>query len=137
MTIYRIFAILTTASVMSASLAQTKHRVVVDLFSAGPDAYLSTLGNIENLQKALGDNPAQVEVVCYGKGIDMILNHNNPLTARIEKLHKAGIAFSACRNTLNHRHISKDQIFPFVVVVDAGIAEVMRKEEAGWSYLRR
>jgi intracellular sulfur oxidation DsrE/DsrF family protein len=117
--------------------AQTKHRVVIDLFSGSRQAYEGALGNIVNLRKAMKPEPVEVEVVCSGQGIDLILSHNNPLASRVKKLYAAGVVFAACNNTLEARHITEDRIFPFVMIVGAGIAEVVRKEEAGWSYLRR
>lgn len=132
----RVLGLLALA-VPSLTWSQPPHRVVVDLFSGGLLAYKATLGNVENLQKTLGTDAAEVEIVCYGPGIDLILSHDNPLASRVRALHLKGVEFAACQNTLHARHIGTDRILPFVRVVDAGIAEVVRKEEAGWSYLRR
>ncbi len=123
--------------ISAAATAQTRHRVVVDLFSGGRLSFESTLGNVANLKRAFGEEPLEVEIVCYGPGIDLVLSHDNPLARQVKKLHDDGVAFAACRNTLLKRKIATQRIFPFVRVVDAGIAEVVRKEEAGWSYVRR
>lgn len=34
------------------------------------------------------------------------------------------------------RHLLKSQMHPFGLAVDSGVAEVVRKDEAGWSYLK-
>lgn len=124
-------------TLVSPCMSQSRHRVVVDLGTAGTLAQADALGNVKNLKKAFGNDPVEVLIVCYGPSIDLLLTHNNPLSKQVLELHKNGVAFAACSNTLRARNIKKDRIFPFAVVVDAGIAEVVRREEAGWSYLRR
>jgi intracellular sulfur oxidation DsrE/DsrF family protein len=32
--------------------------------------------------------------------------------------------------------LQKSDLFDFVVTVDSGVAEVVRKQEAGWAYLK-
>jgi len=100
-------------------------------------AHRAALGTVANVQKAFAGQPLEIEVVCLGGGIDLILSHDNPLTDAVAKLQKKGVRFAACNNTLHGRHIGKDRIFSFVTVVDSGAAEIVRKQEAGWSYLHR
>jgi hypothetical protein len=94
------------------------------------------LGNVTNLLKAFKGEETQVEIVCHDDGIDLLLVGTSPLRSRMEKLHTAGVIFAACGNTLRGRKIDRRQLLPFVVVVDSGVAEVVRKEEAGWSYIK-
>ena len=124
------------ASLACSGLAQN-HRVVVDLFTGGTASYSNALKNIENVKKAFGAESVAVEIVCHGPGIDLLLSHGNTLATRVKQLQKSGVTFAACANTLKARGITKDRLFDFVAVVDSGTAEVIRKEEAGWSYLRR
>jgi intracellular sulfur oxidation DsrE/DsrF family protein len=112
------------------------HRVVVELNVPGVGAYVKVLGNVTNLLKAFKGEETQVEIVCHDDGIDLLLVGTSPLRSRMEKLHTAGVIFAACGNTLRGRKIDRRQLLPFVVVVDSGVAEVVRKEEAGWSYIK-
>lgn len=131
------FSILFVAALSVAALAQSRHRVVVEQTTGGAAAYSSTLKNIENMIKAFGAEPVDVEIVCHGPGIDLVFSHDNQLATRIRALQKQGVKFAACANTLKSRNIKPDRIFSFVTVVDAGTAEVVRKQEAGWAYLKR
>jgi intracellular sulfur oxidation DsrE/DsrF family protein len=112
------------------------HHVVVELNAPGLTAYKTVLNNVENLKRAMAPDAVEIEVVCHGEGIDLLFSHNNPLSARVLKDSRAGIRFAACRNTLIGRHIHKDRLLPSVKVVDSGVAEVVRLEESGWSYLK-
>ena len=118
-------------------LAQVDHRVVVEVDGPGAIAYKSALGTVANIQRAFAGQKLHIEVVCLGQGIDLIFSHDNPLTNTVKRLQKGGVLFAACNNTLHGRHIGKDRIFAFVTVVDSGAAEIIRKQEQGWSYLHR
>ena len=54
----------------------------------------------------------------------------------MRKLADGGVAFVACENTMRKKKITKEQLLPFVTTVDSGVAEVVRKQEQGWSYIR-
>ena len=34
------------------------------------------------------------------------------------------------------RKVTTEDLFPFASQVDSGVAELIRKQEAGWSYIR-
>jgi intracellular sulfur oxidation DsrE/DsrF family protein len=112
------------------------HRVVFEVNVPGAMQYQGVLGNIENLRKAFAPEGVQVEVVCRGEGLKMMVSKDNRLADRIRKVQKTGVVFAACNNTMRAMNIKRDQLFPFAKVVDAGIAEVVRKQEAGWSYIK-
>lgn len=114
---------------------KTTHRVVVEVNVPGKTAYEIVLGNITNLRKALAPDPVQIEVVCEGRGVDMLLK-GGPVAKRIAAAQKQGVVFAACNNTLVYRKISRSGLLAGVVVVPAGVAEVVKKQEAGWSYLK-
>ena len=54
----------------------------------------------------------------------------------MEVLAQAGVVFAACENTMRRQNVGKADLLPFVTTVDSGVAEIVRKQEAGWSYLR-
>ncbi|MGH7937542.1 MAG: hypothetical protein ACRD5Z_25205 [Bryobacteraceae bacterium] len=37
---------------------------------------------------------------------------------------------------MKRKGIGKDQLLPIATTVDSGVAEVVRKQEAGWSYIK-
>src|SRR5665213_2280001 len=125
--------------ILVACLSHTQHKphqVVVEVNVTGTTAYNDILSNVVNLKRAFAPEAVRVEVVCHAEGINMLLlSKLKPQSLEtMRKLSSAGVEFAACSNTLRMRHIAKSQIVSFAKVVDAGIAEVVRKEEAGWSY---
>lgn len=109
---------------------------MIELNEPGTAVYGTVLNNAANVIKAFAPEPTEVEVVCHDSGIDLLLPGNAKLNARVLALEKSGVRFAACSNTLRGRHIKPSQLIKGVVVVDSGVAEVVRKEEAGWSYLK-
>lgn len=129
----------TAASIGSEAKATPKghmHRIVFQVSVNDSERWTGVLANAENLQKAFGPDSTQIEVVCFGRGLDMLLNTDAPLAARIAKDHAAGMAFAACRNTLRARNLAPADLLPAVTPVDSGVAEIVRKEEAGWAYIK-
>ena len=111
------------------------HRVVFELTSDDAQAWEGVLNNVENVQKALG--PTMVEVVAHGKGLAMLTTaKNGAVRERLERSATGGVVFAACENTMKKPSAKKEDLVPFAKTVDSGVAEVVRKQEAGWSYLR-
>ncbi len=111
------------------------HRVVVSLTASGTQVYNVVLGNVENIRKDFAPEPVEIEVVCFASGVDMLLKSSHQ-GARLMKLSKAGVVFAACASTLRARKIDPKAMVPFTKVVPSGAAEVVRKQEAGWAYLK-
>lgn len=111
------------------------HHIVIEVNAPGKTAYATVLGNITNLRKALAPDPVEIEVVCEGKGIDMLLK-SGPVATQIASSERNGVHFAACSNTMRFRKLDRKSLVSGVAVVDAGVAEVVRKQEAGWAYLK-
>ena len=112
------------------------HRAVIEITAEATPQWESVLNNIENLQKAFAPEPTEVEVVAHGKGLAMLQTTNAAQSERMAKLAGAGVKFAACENTMRRMKVQKSDLFDFVVTVDSGVAEVIRKQEAGWAYLK-
>lgn len=111
------------------------HRVVFELTSNHPEAWTAVLNNVENLRRAFGPDATKVEVVAHGNGLGFLRRMNTILQGRMQKLADAGAVFAACENTMRRQHVTKADLLPFVTTVDSGVAEVVRKQEAGWAYV--
>jgi intracellular sulfur oxidation DsrE/DsrF family protein len=134
------FWMMTAAPVASAdgekAAVNVKHRVVVEVTMDGTEQWTATVSNVENLRKAFGADNTQVKVVVHSKGLGMLLPKNVELADRMKKLAEAGVVFAACENTMRKRGVKKEDLLPFVTTVDSGVTEVVRMQEAGWSYLK-
>ena len=91
--------------------------------------------NISNLQTALGPN-TQIELVAHGAGISILVDGKTTQKAKIAELAATGVLFKACENTIRERKIDRATILTQAGTVPSGVAEVVLKQEAGWSYLK-
>ncbi len=130
-----VVAVATAGSVGRAQ-EHKAHRVVFEVTSADAQAWQSVLNNVENVQKALGSDATEIRVVAHGGGLGMLLKTNTALAERITSLASPRVKFVACENTMKRRNISKEDLLPASGTVDSGVAEVVRSQEAGWSYLK-
>lgn len=117
--------------------ADGRHRVIFELTTDDKDQWESVLNNAENVKKALGADKTDVEIVGHGGGLSMMmLAANAGLRPRMEELSHAGVVFAACENTMKKKNVTKEDLLPFAKPVDSGVAEVVRKEETGWAYIK-
>ena len=112
------------------------HRVIFEATSAGDEQWTAVLNNIENAQKALGPQDTQIELVVHGSALGLLVAKDNPHKERLQKIADTGVVFAACENTMRRKNVSKADLLPLATTVDSGVAEVVRKQEAGWSYVK-
>lgn len=136
-----ILLALAACTIAGSALAQTaapaKHKVVLQMNVADNDSWNQLLGNIGNVQTAFkNDGGVQIEVVFYGKGLSALLKTNTMFEERLKKAAADGVTLAACQNSMRLRKVTSQDIFPFSTEVDSGVAELVRKQEAGFSYIR-
>jgi uncharacterized protein len=123
------------SSPVLAQAGAAKNRVVVQVSDNDPGKWNLTLNNVRNLQKDLGAQNVDVEVVAYGPGIGM-LKADSPVANRIDEALGSGVKVVACENTMAGQKLTRDDMLPKIGYVQAGVVELMQKQQQGWAYLR-
>ncbi len=113
----------------------TGHRVVFEFVSEEARQQESLLNNVENLLKALGST-TQILVVAHGGGLILLYHPDKKIAERIRELASKRVVFAACENTMQKKHVKKEDLVREAITVDSGVAEVVRRQEDGWSYIR-
>lgn len=88
------------------------------------------LKNVSNMLKEVKE--ADIEVVCHGGGIGLVVKEKTAHAAEVERLAKAGVRFAACENTMREKGIKKEDLLPGVGTVPSGAVEVVRKQQEGY-----
>jgi len=112
----------------------TMLQAVVHVNFADPERQEDAMGNIENILKAVPT--AQIEVVCHGKGINLLVTKESKHMDKLETLMNQGVQFVACENTMKKKALEKDALVPGVTTVPSGAVEVLRKQDEGYGYFR-
>lgn len=113
---------------------ETTPRVVVHLDEAGTAKHHSVLRNVVNLRAELG-REVRVAVVTHGPGV-AALRTGSDVAEDVGALVADGVEFTACANTLRSLGVDSAALLPGVAVVPSGIAELVRRQQQGWIYLR-
>jgi intracellular sulfur oxidation DsrE/DsrF family protein len=130
-----VLALVAVFAAVSQTPATHKHRIVFQL-SEDAGSWDSMIGHVTNIQTAFAkDGGSQVEVVFYGGGLSMLLKTNAAYEERLKQLADNGVTLAACQNAMRHKNVKTEDMFPFVSQVDSGVAELARKQEAGWAYI--
>jgi intracellular sulfur oxidation DsrE/DsrF family protein len=119
----------------SAQKRPNNHKIVFQFTNAidtlQQKAFANQLNNLTNHWPK-----AKYEVVVYNMGLEFLMPSKSKHIATIKALHAKGVRFIVCENTMTTRKISKEQFIPEVEYVTAGIAEIVEKQEQGWSYIK-
>lgn len=133
----RAAGLLVAAAVAPAVLAQqaAENRVVIQVSDADAGKWNLALNNARNLQTDLGAKNVDIEIVAYGPGIGM-LKADSVVGSRVSEALGAGVKIVACDNTMRGQKLVKRDMLSGIGYVDAGVVEIMRRQQERWAYLR-
>jgi hypothetical protein len=94
-----------------------------------------TLGNIGNAIDGLGADSADIELVVYGPGIAM-LKKDSPVADKVAAALRKGVRINACQNSMRGYHLEQADLTPGVGTVPSGVVELIRRQHAGFAYVR-
>jgi intracellular sulfur oxidation DsrE/DsrF family protein len=115
--------------------ATARHRVVVQVSESDPKKWELALNNVRNLQTDLGKANTDIEIVAYGPGLAM-LKFDSVVAQRVQEALGARTQIVACENTMRAQRVTKEDMLPSIGYVPSGVVEIMRRQEAGYTYLR-
>lgn len=130
-----IFLFLLFISVTTVSFAQKqKHKIV---FQMATDVVKEHGSLTRQLNNVLDYWPnATVEVVVHSAAIEFMMNDKSSVKSEIEALMVKGVKFAVCQNTMKRKNVSEDEIIRGAIFVPVGIAEIVLKQEKGYSYIK-
>jgi len=121
--------------------AQT--RVLIHLARDDAAQLRQALDDIEGLLKHYRETRqhARVEVVVNGGGLELVRTDTSLFAGRIQRLQHEynNLTFAACQNTIDRLADelgTSVQLLPGVITIDSGMAEIMRRQSQGWTYLQ-
>jgi intracellular sulfur oxidation DsrE/DsrF family protein len=128
--------VLSALALMHAQTSQSQpYKVVFDLTSSDPidqQAVLRWIGEVKEV------NPAnEVEVVMYGRGLDLIIADKTTRAADIAKaISELHATFRVCAIAMKNQKLDRSQLLPNVEIVPDGIGEIVARQRAGWGYIK-
>ena len=135
----------------AAAPGDVPQRVVYHVDSGDLERQRSALRNVSNHLNDIGDERLEIRVVVQGNGVSMLVmpeatadlalygNATNQIQMVIENLRVRGVRFVVCGNSLRRRNIlATDRLYEVAPqdMVDSGLAELVRLQGDGYSYIK-
>jgi intracellular sulfur oxidation DsrE/DsrF family protein len=133
----KIFLITTfLLGVTMQSLAQQKpYNIVFDLTTSDTATHQRVIRWINGILTAHPD--AKIEVVFYGKALDMVVKDKSTVAGDVMKLGTdKKVTFVACEHAMKVFNISKDQLLNGVTTVPDALYELVIKQAEGYGYIK-
>jgi len=92
---------------------------------------MKQIGNITSVEPS-----TKIEVICHGPGLEMLQINKSVVSKKIKEFSGKGVVFNACEFSMNERKVLKENILPSAGFVKAGIIAIVKKQNAGWSYIK-
>ena len=124
-----------TQSKPMQSAESPRQRVVFQVSDADPGKWNLALNNARNVQQDVGAGNVDIEIVAYGPGIGM-LKKGSAVSQRIDEATLSGMKVVACENTMHAQKLTKANMLGDIGYVPAGVVEIMKRQQQGWSYVR-
>jgi intracellular sulfur oxidation DsrE/DsrF family protein len=113
----------------------TQYRVVFDLTSRDSLEQKAVMRWVREISAS--QPKAQLEVVMYGKGLEMVMPEKSTVTSEVkEALKNPNTSFAVCEAAMKNNKVERGQLFPGVKTVPDGIYEIISKQREGWGYIK-
>ncbi|WP_426091420.1 DsrE family protein [Flavobacterium sp. DSR3-2] len=135
LTILFVLALSMISIVSMAQKKPNKHKIVFQFTNAADTLQQKAL--INQLTNLTTHWPkSKYEVVIHSMGLPFVMSEKSKQIQAIKALRAKGVRFLVCENTLKSQKVTKEQLISEVEYVPVGIAEIVEKQEQGWTYIK-
>ncbi len=111
------------------------YRVVFDLTSRDTLEQRAVLRWLREVGESSPN--AQMEVVMYGKGFELVMPERSAYTADVrDAMKNPNVKFKVCAIALRNNKVDASQLLPGVETVPDGIHELVMKQQDHWGYIK-
>lgn len=111
------------------------YKVVFDITSKDTINHQTVVRETNLIRESNPD--ANIEVVVYGEGLNLVLKDKSTQAAAVQQLiNDKKVSFKVCAITMKRNNINESQLLPGVEIVPDGIYEIISKQHEGWGYIK-
>lgn len=119
-----------------AEATLNEYKALYVLNESGDKKIRAVLRKINNaLEDPRLKGKLQVELIAFGDGVD-VYRKANQYDTLLTALQQKGVLLAQCENTMRERHISKDELWPFISYVPSGNGEIIIRQYQGWAIVK-
>lgn len=126
--------LLFTLLLITSTVIKAQHKIIWEIASADTAQQRGLFKQINNVLTAAPDT--EIEVVFHGNAVYAMLKDTGYHKEQIFALHKKGVVFAACNNSLKSRDIDVSRVLKEAIIVPVAILEIVKKQELHWSYIK-
>jgi len=133
----------TVQQLAANNTASNQTKILFHLNSDRRDSVTEALSELENTLQYYErtGQKAKIEFVTNGSGLSLLRKDITRHADKIEALQRKykNLVFVACQNTIDRlkkEHGITAKLLPGVVVIDSGVAQIMRRQQQGWAYIQ-
>jgi intracellular sulfur oxidation DsrE/DsrF family protein len=121
--------------ILQSSAQQKPYNIVFDLTTSDTATHQRVIRWINGILASHPD--AKIEVVFYGKALDMIVKEKSIVDDEVIKLATdKKVTFAACEHAMQVFNISKGQLLNGVTTVPDALYELVIKQAEGYGYIK-
>lgn len=121
--------------ILQSSAQQKPYNIVFDLTTNDTATHQRVIRWINGILESHPD--AKIEVVFYGKALDMIVKDKSTVTGDVIKLGTdKKVTFAVCEHAMKVFNINKSQLLNGVITVPDALYELVIKQAEGYGYIK-
>ena len=121
--------------IMQSFAQQKPFNIVFDITTNDTATHQRLIRWVNGIASSYPD--AKVEIVFYGKALDMIVKDKSTVAGDIIKLGtEKKVTFAACEHAMQVFNISKNQLLNGVTTVPDALYELVAKQAEGYGYIK-
>jgi len=129
-----LLSLVSGPAAMAADTAK-KHHVIFHVTDNDPVKWNQALNNAGNMKKNLGKDNVEIEIVANGPGLNM-MKFESEVGNRMGDAMKNGVTLMACGATMKAAKMTEKDLYKGVKVIPGGVVQIMKRQEAGWTYIK-
>jgi intracellular sulfur oxidation DsrE/DsrF family protein len=126
-----------TDTTLTGATAKLGHYDALYVLNSGDEHKIDM--TLRFLSNALEDRRLKgklhIELIAYAGGVKVYMK-NGPYEKQLKDLYDKGVTLAQCNNTMLMMHISRTDLFPFIVYVPSGNGEVILRHYDGWAVVQ-
>jgi intracellular sulfur oxidation DsrE/DsrF family protein len=124
-------------SVAASAAEQVKYRALFQVSEDSVDKMVQALNSARNVQHVFGPENIEIEIIVYGDGIKTLKYYAPiPIADKVKEVTTEGVRIVACEIAMRTHKLRPSDMLQQVRYVQSGVAELIEKQTAGWSYIR-
>lgn len=124
-----------TAEASARKKVAAKERVLLQVTDSDPKRWNLILTTAKQLTAELGEGKVDIVIIAIGPGVNMF-KEGSDVSNRIENAVARRISLIACGSSMKALNLDEDDLSSHVHIVHSGVVEVIKRQRAGWAYLR-